>query len=163
MNPAFDSFSVRRTLQRGITAGYWTLADLDQPSRGWLENKEQASHIASFIHPPFRNLLRDEIPAEAVQPIDPRDFDVAAATRANKGQRNMDLLPQRWPDQPHVPDLSNGRDLSSHQDTRTNGPDHGQTSPMGRPGQHHTHSLGALHQQSLEPGDYLDEPAECDF
>ena len=163
MHQAFDSYSVRLTLQRGIHAGYWTLADLDQPSRGWLETKEQATHIPAFVHPPYLNLLRDQPPAEAVQPISPRDFDVAAIPTANKGSRNVDLLPQRWPPEPQVPDLGHGGDLSGYQDPGTDGPDHGQTPRLGSPWQHHAPSAGTLRQPSLEPGEYLEDPAECEF
>ena len=163
MKRAFDSYSVRFTLQRGINAGHWTLADLDQPSRGWLATQEQTCHIPAFTHPPHRNLLRDQPPTEAVQPISPRDFDVAAIPRANEGSRNLDLLPQRWPPEPQVPDLSNRGDLSSYQDLGTNGSDHGQTLCLGSSWQHHPPSAGTLRQPSLEPGDYLDDPTGCEF
>lgn len=163
MNKAFDLATVRLTLQRGLTTGRWTLDDLDQPSQGWSYAFEQAQRIHGFTHPPFRNLLRDDIPAEAVQPIDPRDFDVAAAARPNKGPANVDLLPQRWPDQPHVPDLGHWRDLSGDQDAITNGADHGQTPHLGTPWQHRPSGAGTLRQPSLEPGEYLEDPSEPDF
>jgi hypothetical protein len=163
MNKAFDQATVRLTLQRGLTAGHWSLDDLDQPSQGWTYTQQQAQRIHGFTHPPHRNLLRDDIPAEAVQPINPRDFDVAAATRPNKGQPNLDLHPHRWPDQPLVPDLGDGDHLSRHQDTPAAGTDHGQTPYLGSSWQHHTPGAGALRQPSLEPGEYLDDPAESDF
>ena len=163
MKQAFDLASVRRTLQRGITAGHWSLDDLDQPSQGWMYQVIQSNRIHGFSHPSHCNLLRDQPPAEAVQPISPRDFDVAAATTPNEGQRNVDLLPQRWPPDPQVPDFGHGGDFSSHQDPSTNGPDHGQTPVMGSSWQHHTPSAGTLRQPSLEPGEYLEDPAGFDF
>ena len=163
MNPAFDQASVCRTLQHGINAGHWSLDDLDKPSQGWLYTQQQARRIHGITHPPHCNLLRDQPPAEAVQPISPRDFDVAAATRANEGPRKLDLLPQRWPDGPQVPDLGDRGDFSHYQDPSPALADHGQAPRLGSAGQYHPPSAGALRQPSLEPGDYLDEPTELDF
>lgn len=163
MNKAFDLTTVRLTLQRGLNAGHWSLDDLDQPTQGWTYSHDQSKRIHGFTHPPHRNLLRDDIPAEAVQPINPRDFDVAAATRPNKGQPNLDLLPQRWPDEPLVPDLSDRGDLSHHQNPPAAGADHGQAPSLGSTGQHRPSGAGTLRQPSLEPGEYLEEPFEFDF
>jgi len=163
MKKLFDLASVRLILRRGIDAGYWTLEDLDKPSQDWSYQKQQAKRIPGHTHPPFRNLLRDDFPIEAVQTINPRDFDVAAATRPNKGLPNLDLLPERWPDQPHLSDLSDRRDFSSDQDPAAARSDHGQTPHLGITREHHPSSVGALRQPSLEPGEYLDDPGEPDF
>ena len=96
LSKAFDPSSARRTLQRGIAKGLWTLEDLDEPTEGYLLatgqrwNKEKRclewkdertalghkSVIPKHQIPPHRNLLRDPEPIEAVEAsADPRDFD----------------------------------------------------------------------------------------
>ena len=79
-----DLQSVLKTLQDGITKGYWTLEQLDQESPGLqLLKNEVRQHrvieLRSHEFPPHRNLLRDHHP-EAVEVVSPRDFQPAAET-----------------------------------------------------------------------------------
>ena len=80
-----DLQSVLKTLQDGITKGYWTLEQLDQESPGLkLLKNEVRQHrvieLRAHEFPPHRNLLRDHHP-EAVQAgPSPRDFEPAAET-----------------------------------------------------------------------------------
>jgi hypothetical protein len=93
MKPAFDIGEVRRLLRRGIENKYWTLQDLDVPSRGWVITMEDAKRIPGFTPPVFRNPLRDEpTPTERVQVTDPRDFALAPAV-ADPVQRGSAPLP----------------------------------------------------------------------
>ncbi|NBS71682.1 hypothetical protein EBT31_22635, partial [bacterium] len=90
MKPAFDLSSVQALLQRGINAGHWTLEHLDFPSPDYerqLLDARRSSYFSPTYDPPtpYANPLRAANTGEAVQPINPRDFDVAAATRPNKG------------------------------------------------------------------------------
>lgn len=163
MERPFDTAQVRRLLTHGITVGHWSLSDLDIPSHGWSYQHSESQRIHGFTHPPYRNLLREPLTSEAIQTVDPRDFDVAATIRTNAGPSNVDILPQRWPDQPSVPSLSDTGHLSSHQNSRTGGSDHGVPSPLGTTGQHRPPGPTALHRTSLEPGEYLEEPPEHDF
>lgn len=133
MKPVFDLSELRATLQRGINAGYWTLDALDTPPPNYhreLTEARQSKYFSPTYSPPspYRNLLRDHSAPEAVQPVSPRDFDVAATTRANEGQRHVDLFPQQWPS---VPCVSDQPDLSRHQDARADGSDHGHQGHLG--------------------------------
>ena len=72
---------VRKTLQDGITKGYWTLEQLDQPSAGWATNTcvDRRMFPNGYVGTQHRNLLRDHHP-EAVQASpDPRDFQASEA------------------------------------------------------------------------------------
>ena len=158
MKRAFDLASVCITLQRGINSGRWTLEDLDRPSHGWKYSDDQAKRISGLTTTPFKNILRDDLPTESVQPINPRDFDVAAATRPNKGSANLDLHPQRWPDQPQVPDLSDGSDRSYDQNAVAAGAHRGEPSHLGATGEHSSHGPGAMGQSPLEPRQPMGTP-----
>lgn len=163
MQQPFDTAQVRRLLTHGIKVGHWSLSDLDTPSHGWTYQHSESLRIHGFTHPPYRNLLREPLTSETVQPIDPRDFDVASTTRPNAGPSDLDILPQRWPDQPSVPSLSHSSHLSDYQNSGTDRADHGIPSHLGTTGQHHSPSPSALHRIPLEPGEYLEEPPELDF
>lgn len=113
MNRAFDPYTVRRLLHDGIAKGHWTVAHLDQPSEGWLINEQQSQRIYGFTHPPHRNIARDPDPGERVQPVSPRDFDVAATTSPNSQSSNLDLLPTKWPP---IPGQRDGGDFGNDQD-----------------------------------------------
>ena len=138
MKPAFDLSAVQALLQRGINAGHWSLEHLDYPSPDYERNLIEARRSEYFsptYEPPtpYANPLRAANTAEAVQPINPRDFDLAATTRANKGQSNVDILPHQWPP---IPGQRHQLDLSGHQDGGPDGIDHGQPSHLGTTGQH---------------------------
>lgn len=163
MDKAFDPSTIRQVLLRGIKAGHWTLDDLDQPSQGWTYAHQQSKRIHGFTHPPFINLIREPDTAEAVQPIAPRDFDVAAAARPNKGQRHVDVLPYRWPDDTPLSGQRDAGHLSSDQDARANGADHGQSPYLGTTGYNRPPGPTALRRTPLEPGQYLEEPPEPDL
>jgi len=139
MKPAFDLSAVQALLQRGINAGYWTLATLDSASPDYQRNlieARQSKYFSPTYEPPtpYANPLRFPNTGEAVQPISPRDFDVAAATRPNEGQRHVDVLPRQWPP---VPGERHQPDLSRDQDPPADGGDHGQPPHLGTTGQHH--------------------------
>ena len=168
MKKAFDPSVVQQVLRHGIDKGYWTLEHLDSaPAAYQLQLRDaRKSHFfgADFTtNIPYVNLLRATVPTVEVLTTEPANNDLASAATPNKGQPNLDVLPHRWPPDPQVPDLSDRGDLSGDQDPGTDGPDHGQTPPLGRPWQHLSPSAGTLRQPSLEPGDYLEEPAELDF
>lgn len=79
MNQAFDPTSVRRTLRKGVEAGYWTVEDLDTPSMHWQENaKIFRLHNPNAPQPQYKNLLREpepsQPPAPRVETVSPRDF-----------------------------------------------------------------------------------------
>ena len=153
MKPAFDLSSVQALLQRGINAGHWTLEQLDFPSPDYERNLIEARR-SRFFSPtyepptPYANPLRAANTGEAVQPISPRDFDVAAATRANKGSSHVDLPPLQWPP---VPGQRHQPDLSSDQDPRADGGDHGQPSHLGAKGQHDPQGPGGDGAPALQP------------
>ena len=153
MKPAFDLSSVQALLQRGINAGHWTLEQLDFPSPDYERNLIEARR-SRFFSPtyepptPYANPLRAANTGEAVQPINPRDFDVAAATRANKGPSHVDLPPLQWPPVPRVRDEP---DLSGDQDPRADGGDHGQPSHLGATGQHDPPGPGGDGASALQP------------
>ena len=164
MNPAFDLSTVRRLLTHGINAGHWTLSDLDQPPSGWAYCNTQAKRIHGFTPSPYRNLLRDDAPpSETVQLVNPRDFDVAATSRPNKGQPDLDVQPLRWPDDIPLPSQRHPGHLPGDQDARADGPDHGPEGHLGASGQYGPLSPRALCSPSLEPGDYLQDPDQFDF
>ena len=152
MQPLSDAHSVKAILQRGINAGYWTLETLDTPPAAYTREitaARKSEHFGpDFTPTPYRNLLRSHDAPEAVQPISPRDFDVAAATRANKGQSDVDLLPQQWPP---VPRVSDDPDQHRHQDTRSDGPDHGQQGHLGTTGEQLPSSPRSDGEPALEP------------
>ena len=63
MNEAFDLTSVRRTLQRGLASGLWTMENLDQESPSAALNRRcWAKHPMNkaFKIKPHVNLLRTE-------------------------------------------------------------------------------------------------------
>ena len=68
MNEAFDVASVRRTLQRGLTSGLWTIENLDHeaPSSA-LNRRAWAKHPMNraFKIKPHVNLLRTD---EVIEP-----------------------------------------------------------------------------------------------
>lgn len=79
MKPAFDPTSVRRTLRRGVEAGYWTVEDLDTPSMHWQENaKIFRRHNPNAPQPQYKNILREDDPSQPpaprVETVSPRDF-----------------------------------------------------------------------------------------
>ena len=153
MRPAFDLSSVQALLQRGINAGHWTLEQLDFPSPDYerqLLDARRSKYFSDTYEPPtpYANPLRSPNTGVAVQPISPRDFDVAAATRANEGPRNVDLPPLQWPP---VPRVSHEPDLSGDQDTSADGGDHGQPSHLGTTGQHDPQSPGGDGASALQP------------
>ena len=167
MKRAFDSASVRQTLQHGIEKGYWHLEHLDAPPASYdllIREAKKSRLFGPDFYPdkPYVNLLRKATTVEVVS-TDPGHEHLAEVASANEGSSDLDLHPQRWPDQPHVPDLSDRRDLSSDQDAPAAGADHGQAPHLGKTRQHHTPGAGALRQPSLEPGEYLDDPCEPDF
>lgn len=153
MKPALDLSSVRALLQRGINAGYWTLEQLDNPPACYDKELREARKSEYFgptyVPPtPYRNLLRDYSAPEAVQPISPRDFDVAAAARPNEGQHNVDLLPQQWPP---VPCVSDQPDLSSDQDAASDRADHGHPRHVGTTREPSSPNAGSNGPAALEP------------
>ena len=153
MQQAFDLSAVQALLQRGINKGYWQLEQLDFPSPDYERNLIEARRSQYFgptYEPPtpYANPLRSPNTGEAVQPISPRDFDVAAATRANKGQPDVDLLPHQWPPVPRVRDEP---DLGGHQDAAADGGDHGQPPHLGTTGQHDPQGLGGDGTSALQP------------
>ena len=148
-----DLSAVQALLQRGINSGHWTLEQLDFPSPDYERNLIEARRSEYFgptYEPPkpYANPLRSPNTGEAVQPISPRDFDVAAATRPSEGQRNVDLLPHQWPP---VPRVSHEPDLSRDQDTPADGGDHGQPPHLGTTGQHHPQSVGGDGTSAVQP------------
>jgi len=160
MHKAFDLSSVQALLQRGINSGHWTLEQLDFPSpdyeRNLIEARRSKYFGATYEPPtPYANPLRSPNTGEAVQPISPRDFDVAAATRPNKGQSDVDLLPRQWPP---VPRVSHEPDLSRDQDPNADGGDHGQPSHLGTTGQHDPQGPGGDGAPAVQP-----EPATRPF
>tara|TARA_R100001129_G_scaffold169548_1_gene138458 strand:- start:35 stop:340 length:306 start_codon:yes stop_codon:yes gene_type:complete len=82
MERAFDKASVIKTLRDGIKKGYWTLEDLDTPSRfSWVSRDISGvtpagniSMIKPYMLKPHKNLLREASPEVAVEVIDPKDF-----------------------------------------------------------------------------------------
>lgn len=153
MNRAFNLSSVQALLQRGINSGHWTLEQLDFPSPDYERNLIEARRSQYFgptYEPPkpYANPLRSPNTGEAVQPISPRDFDVAAATRPNEGQRNVDLLPHQWPP---VPRVSHEPDLSGNQDANPDGGDHGQPPHLGTTRQHDPQGPGGDGPPALQP------------
>ena len=153
MHKVFDLSAVQALLQRGVNAGYWDLEHLDTPSpdyeRNLIEARRSEYFSTTYETPtPYANPLRSPNTGEAVQPISPRDFDVAAATRPNEGQRNVDLLPHQWPP---VPRVSHEPDLSRDQDTPADGGDHGQPPHLGTTGQHHPQSVGGDGTSAVQP------------
>lgn len=153
MQHAFDLSAVQALLQRGINSGHWTLEQLDFPSPDYERNLIEARRSQYFgptYEPPkpYANPLRSPNTGEAVQPISPRDFDVAAATRPNEGQHNVDVLPHQWPP---VPRVRHEPDLSRDQDTHADGDDHGQPSHLGTTGQHDPQSAGGDAPPAVQP------------
>ena len=153
MKPAFDLSSVQALLQRGINAGHWSLEHLDYPSPDYERNLIEArrsSYFSPTYEPPkpYANPLRSPNTGVAVQPINPRDFDLAAATRANKGQSDVDILPHQWPP---IPGQRHQPDLSRDQDAAAAGGDHGQPPHLGTTGQHHPPSPGSDGTPALQP------------
>jgi hypothetical protein len=153
MQPLSDAHSVKAILQRGNNAGYWTLETLDTPPAAYIREitaARKSEYFSPTYQPPipYRNLLRSHDAPEAVQPISPRDFDVAAATRANEEQPNMDLLPQQWPP---VPRVSHQPDQCGHQDPGADGSDHGNQGQLGATREHLPSSPRSDGEQSLEP------------
>jgi len=153
MHKAFDLSSVQALLQRGINSGHWTLEALDFPSPDYERNLIEARRSEYFgltYEPPtpYANPLRSPNTGEAVQPISPRDFDVAAATRPNKGQPDVDLLPHQWPP---VPRVSHEPDLSGNQDANPDGGDHGQPPHLGATGEHDPPSPGGDDPPAVQP------------
>ena len=159
MNPAFDHLAVLTLLTRGINAGHWTLSDIDQPPPGWTYADTQAKRIRGFTSPPYVNLLRQSS-APAVQPIHPKDFPVAPAATDNTGQDHMDLLPRQWPS---LPSERDGSDRQSHQDPGRHRTDHGDQAHLGTTWDDHPSLHGTPRPSPLQPGDYLEDPAEPDF
>ena len=153
MNRAFDLSAVQALLQRGINAGHWSLEHLDYPSPDYerqLLDARRSEYFSPTYEPPtpYANPLRSPNTGVAVQPINPRDFDVAAATRANEGPRHVDLPPLQWPP---VPCVSHQPDLSGDQNTRTDGSDHGQPPHLGTTGQHDSPSPRGNGTPALQP------------
>ena len=144
MKQAFDPNTVRVTLLHGIKAGHWTLNDLDQPSSGWSYCFAQSKRIPALLHSPFRNLARDPHTTESVQLVNPRDFDVAAATAVAARPLELDILPTQWPP---VPGIGNGGDLSDDEECHRPRADHGPQAHLGTTGQG----------SSLSPGEFLEE------
>jgi hypothetical protein len=68
MNEAFDLTHVRKTLQRGLASGLWTLENLDQEAPGSAHNRRcWAKHPMNraFKIKPHVNLLRTN---EVIEP-----------------------------------------------------------------------------------------------
>ena len=153
MKPLSDLATLRATLQRGINAGYWSLNTLDTPSSSYdreLREARKSEYFGPTFNPPtpYRNLLRDHSAPEAVQPVNPRDFDMAATTRPNEGQSNVDLLPHQWPPVPHI---DNNADLSGDQNAAADGTDHGHQGHLGATGRHRSSDPASDGQSTLEP------------
>ena len=153
MKMLMDLSSVQAILQHGVNRGLWTVEDLDTPPpeyhRQLADARQSRFYGPDFTpNPPYANPLRSPNNAEVVQPIDPRDFDVAAATRPNEGQPDMDLQPLQWPP---VPGERYGPDLSRHQDATADGGDHGQQAHLGTKGEPPASNAGSLCQSALEP------------
>jgi hypothetical protein len=164
----FDPSVVQQVLRNGIEKGYWNLQHLDTPPAAYqlqLRDARKSRFFGNdfYTDKPYVNLLRQSVQTVEVVTSDPGDLELAAATSTNAGPRNLDLLPQRWPDQPQVPDLGDRGDLSRDQDPSPAVADHGQTPHLGSAWEHDAPSARALRQPSLEPGEYLDDPAELDF
>ena len=147
-----NTAAVQAILQHGINRGLWTLDALDKPppnyERELIEARKSEYFGPTFTPTPYRNLLRSHAAPEAVQPTNPRDFDVAATTRANEGQRNMDLLPHQWPP---VPDQHNNIDQPCHQNVAADRADHGDQGHLGTTWEHLPPSAGDDGEQPLEP------------
>ena len=153
MKRFLDLSAVQAILQRGINAGYWTMEQLDIPPPDYeyqlLQARRSSYFGPNFDYPiPYFNPLRNPNTGEAVQPISPRDFDVAAATRPNKGQPDVDLLPHQWPP---VPRVRHEPDLGGHQDAAADGGDHGQSPHLGTTRQHDPSSAGGDGTPALQP------------
>ncbi len=142
MQRPFDLSAVQALLQRGITAGHWTLEQIDYPSPNYeqqLIDARRSPYFTPNYEPPipYANPLRKPNTGQVVQPIDPRDFDLAAATRPHEGQRDVDVPPLQWPP---VPGQHHRPDLSRDQDPAADGGDHGDqthlaaTGRLGAPG-----------------------------
>ena len=153
MKTIFDFSSVQRVLQHGVNRGLWTIADLDTPSPDYTRNLSESrtsKYFGAAYQPPkpYANPLRSANTGEAVQPISPRDFDVAAAARPNEGRPNMDLLPRQWPP---VPRFGHEPDISSEKNTATDCRDHGHQGDLGTTGQHDPQGPGGDGASALQP------------
>ena len=158
MKKLLDQSGLQAILQHGINKGYWTLEDLDMPPPEYHRQIADARQSRFFgknftPNPPYANPLRKPNTGEAVQPINPRDFDVAAATRPNEGQHHVDLQPLQWPP---VPGQRHHLDLSSHQNPAADRGDHGQQTHLGTTGEPPAPDAGSLCPPTLEP-----EPAQA--
>ena len=94
MNEAFDLASVRRTLRHMLDKGLIPdIETLDTPSPGFLKNTgpDRRTFPGGYTGVQHRNLLRDHHP-EAVQVVNPRDFEPAKADQGSALRS----------DQPHV-------------------------------------------------------------
>ena len=72
MEQAFDISSTIKTLRDGIAKGYWTLEDLDKPSRGFELNKKEYLTRNPLSNGQWKgvshkNLLREHPIQEAVE------------------------------------------------------------------------------------------------
>ena len=80
MRLACDPVSVRKTLQHGVDAGYWTVEHLDRPSLGseiFLAelSRNPDPNLRILAKRPHRNLLRESVPQERIEAgPSPRDF-----------------------------------------------------------------------------------------
>lgn len=152
MKHFLDTSAGQAVLQRMLNKGLLTVEDLDVPSPDYLYQLEQARR-SSYFGPdyeppiPYANLLRQSTTPEAVQPISPRDFDVAAATRANEMPRNVELPPLQWPPVPGERDAS---DLSGDQDPAADRADHGQDRHLATAWEHDPPSAGGDGTPALE-------------
>jgi hypothetical protein len=147
-----DTSALQAILQHGINRGLWTLDALDKPPPNYTREINEARKSEyfgpDFTPTPYRNLLRAHAAPEAVQPTNPRDFDVAAATRANEGQSNLDLLPQQWPP---VPGERDQLDQQGDQDSGADGADHGDQGNLAAAWEHLSPGLRDDGEQPLEP------------
>lgn len=153
MQKAIDLTAVQAVLQHGLNRGLWTVDDLDSPSPDYLRQLADARQSKFFgsdftPDPLYVNPLRSRNNAEVVQPINPRDFDVAAATRPNEGQQHVDLQPLQWPP---VPGERYGSDLVGDQKLETDRGDHGEQAHLGATREPHPPDPGSVCPPSLEP------------
>ena len=149
MHQAFNYNIVRATLLHGIKAAYWTIEHLDHPSPGWTDSLAQSVRISGFAHPTHRNLVRDPHTTESVQPVDPRDFDVAAPIANGLRPEEPQLLPTQWPPVPGFSDRGNQPYDEEPHRPREN---HGLQAHLGTTGE------GG----SLRFGEFLEDPEKSD-
>ena len=131
--------TVLLTLRRGITDGHWELEQLDEPSHGWLLQKEEwdkRNPLTPFPAKPPRNLLRDNPTPTGVEIISPKDLPPETCGRPGIPSRGPSL-PLQGPSHPTPPlRHSVDHDRLQHQVPSADGQDHGDKAHLGTEGEH---------------------------